>query len=153
VVRGAKWASGVFAGVALVTVYWCLLRHGVRRPEWWVIGMLACAPDFLFRLEMPRVQALSLVCLLVQTELLRAGRYAVLLPLATVFTWLYDGFALLLLVAGGFTAALAAVERRAEWRPVIYTSAGIAVGLVVNPYFPHDLLFIWQHYMSKVGVL
>jgi hypothetical protein len=149
VVNGTKWASAIFGAAAFAAVYLSLVRLRVRRALWWLLALGALAPDFLYRMEMPRVQALSLVVLLTALNLALARRFAWLLPVAAVYTWLYDAFPLLLVIAGVMVVAIAFCERRAEWRPLTYSSAGIAIGLLVNPYLPNNLWFIAQHYLSK----
>ncbi len=152
VVRGAKWASAVFAALALLSVYAALRRRGVRRAAWWLLAMMALAPDFLYRMEMPRVQAVSLVMLLAAIEILLSRQFVWLLPLAAVYTWLYDAFPFLLLIAGLVVVAIAVLERRLEWRAVIYPALGIGVGLLVNPYFPNNVWFVVHHYLGKAEI-
>lgn len=151
-VVGGKWASALFAAGALMAIYWALLRRGVWRAGWWLLAMLALAPDFLFRMEMPRVQALSLVCLLFAVEALLARRFVWLFPLAVAYTWLYDAFPFLLVIAGCLVMTVALIERRFEWRALAYPSLGITVGLVFNPYFPNDIWFIPEHYLGKAEI-
>jgi hypothetical protein len=150
VVHGAKWASALFGAIAYASVYVVLIRRGVRHAGWWLAALLALAPDFLFRMQMPRVQALSLVVLLVATELLVSRRYAWLLPLGIAYAWLYDGAPLLLLVAVLFVMAQRASTPKPSWAALAYPLLGILLGLVVNPYFPNDLWFIAHHYAGKL---
>ncbi|NTU65945.1 MAG: hypothetical protein HGB05_21695, partial [Chloroflexi bacterium] len=51
--------------------------------------------------------------------------------------------------------ALAAflTERRLEWKAVIYPGIGIALGLIINPYFPQNITFIVSHLAPKIGEL
>jgi hypothetical protein len=152
VVWGAKIASAAFAAAALAVVYAILRRNGVQRAEWWLLALIALAPDFLSRTQMPRVQALSLIVLLVALELSLARRFVWLLPLALVFTWLYDAFLFLLSIVGLSAVAVAIRERRFAWRVVAFPLAGVVIGLIVNPYFPHNVTFIAQHYLGKVDL-
>ncbi|MBI4517508.1 MAG: hypothetical protein HY699_17025 [Deltaproteobacteria bacterium] len=152
VIQGTKWASALFGALAFAAVYVVLVRRGIARAGWWLAAMFAVAPDFLFRMQMPRVQALSLVVLLAALELVLARRLVWLLPLAVVYTWLYDAFPLLLAIAAALAAAVAVIERRVEWRALAYPALGIAVGLIVNPYFPNDIWFVAHHYWGKAEI-
>ncbi|MGC9335754.1 MAG: hypothetical protein ACP5JJ_16530, partial [Anaerolineae bacterium] len=49
-----------------------------------------------------------------------------------------------------YTAALWLVEKRFDFRPLIYSGLGIAAGSVLNPYFPYNLLFVYQHIVPKL---
>jgi len=152
VVSGTKWASALFGAAALAAVYAAMVRRGVERAGWWLLAMMALAPDFLYRMEMPRVQAVSLVMLLLAIELLLSRRFTWLLPLATLYTWLYDAFPLLLMIAALVGLSMALLEGRLEWRAVLYPLLGAAVGLLLNPYFPNNLWFIVHHYLGKVEI-
>jgi hypothetical protein len=47
--------------------------------------------------------------------------------------------------------AVALTERRLEFRPLLYTSAGILLGMIVNPYFPDNLIFSYHHMLPKLA--
>ncbi|MCA1817337.1 MAG: hypothetical protein LC746_13270, partial [Acidobacteria bacterium] len=61
-------------------------------------------------------------------------------------------FVLLGVSAAIWTCVVAWSERRLEWRPVAYVGVGIIAGLVVNPYFPHDIRLLYEHAVMKIGV-
>jgi len=147
----AKLIAAAGAALVFLACYGFLLWQRVSAAEWWTVALLAAAPGFLYRMEMPRVQAWSLLCLLAALALLIRRRHAWLLPLAWFYTWLYDAFPLLFGVCGCAVAATAAVERRIETRPLVFATAGVLIGLLANPYFPHDFAFIAHHYLAKVA--
>lgn len=45
------------------------------------------------------------------------------------------------------------MERRLVWEPLLYGTAGIGLGLLINPYFPENLTFIYHHFVPKLGQL
>jgi hypothetical protein len=81
---------------------------------------------------------------------LLAGRHLRLLFLGFAFVWFYNGFPLIVVMAGIYAAALWLVERRLDLRPVLYAGLGVTAGLILNPYFPHNLAFIVQHIVPKL---
>jgi hypothetical protein len=129
----------------------------VRWAALWALGLLALSEAFLYRLSMPRAQAASLLVLVLALHWLLTERYWALLPLGMAYVWLYDAFPLLLVAAGVYVAAQWAAgqagERRVTWQPLAYAAAGLALGLVVNPYFPQNISFIGQHLAPKLGGL
>jgi hypothetical protein len=149
-ILGAKIAAALGAAAALLALYGLLLHWRVHAAHWWMIVALAMAPGFPYRLEMPRVQSLSLLCLLVALHLLVQRRWYVLAPLALVYTWLYDAFPLLLGLCACFFAAHLLLRSAWAWQPLAASAAGILAGLVLNPYFPHNLSFIGHHYLEKL---
>ncbi len=151
-IAGAKLAAALGAAAALLSAYAFLLWRRVRRAEWWMVALLAAAPGFLYRMEMPRAQSWAVVFLVAGLALAIARRDVRLLPLAWLFTWSYDAFPALLAVAASAAAARWALEREPQaWRPLAFTAGGIGLGLLVNPYFPNDLRFITHHLLERIS--
>jgi hypothetical protein len=60
---------------------------------------------------------------------------------------------LLLVLALVYTGAAFLIERQIEWQAAIYPGVGIALGLIINPYFPQNIAFIVNHLVPKLGEL
>src|SRR5262249_1627143 len=73
-----------------------------------------------------------------------------LLPLAFIFAETYDMFVLLLVAVVIWTAVVAWTEERFEWQPLFFVTAGSILGLVINPYFPHNLYLFYEHARVKI---
>lgn len=151
-VFGAKCAAALGAAVAFLSAYGFLLWRRIRHAEWWMAALLAGAPGFLYRIEMPRVQAWSLACLLLALAALMSRRERWLFPIAWIYTWLYDAFPLLLLICGCQALADWIHTRERRWSPLAFAGAGIAAGLLINPYVPSNLRFIAHHYLAKLDL-
>lgn len=147
---GAKWAAVLFAALSFLTG-WLLLR-GQRVPyaAVWALGFLAVSHAFLYRLSMTRVQSLSLLMLMFILHVSLTRQYRWLLPLAFVYIWLYDAFVLVLMVVGGYVVARWLIERQLKPAPAIYAGLGLGLGLLINPYFPNNLIFIYHHLLPKI---
>jgi hypothetical protein len=154
-VAGAKLASTLLPALAGVAVWWLLRGQGVPWAGLWAVGLLAVSAPFLYRLSMPRAQSASLLVLVLGLHWLLQRRYWALLPLGFAYVWLYDAFPLLLVLAGVYTAAAWATAqgagRRVEWQALAWPAAGLALGLVLNPYFPQNLDFIAHHLLAKLA--
>lgn len=147
---GAKWGAVVFASLAFLSIWWLLHAQGVAYAPLWDLGLLAISQAFLFRMSITRAQSLSLGVLALGMLLLFQRRYRWLLPLGFVYVWLYNAFPLLIAMAGLYTLALWLTERRIDLRPLLFSGLGVGLGLLLNPYFPTDLVFIYRHYMPKL---
>jgi hypothetical protein len=44
------------------------------------------------------------------------------------------------------------MEREWRWKMAIFAIAGIVAGLVINPFFPRNLAFIYEHYVAKLDI-
>ena len=147
---GAKVASVLFGSFALISCYWFLIRYRIRYLLVWLVALLACSAPFLFRMNMAKAPPLAIIYLVIAIHLLFKNKYWPLLPLALIFTLTYDMFVLLVLAAVLWTAVIGWTERRFEWRPLLWVAAGTVAGLVINPYFPHNLQLLYEHVRVKI---
>jgi hypothetical protein len=147
---GAKIGSAFFGGLAVLSCYWLLMRYRIRFPLVWLVGLLACSAPFLFRMNMAKAPPLAIVFLVIAIHLFFQRKYTLLLPLALVFTWTYDLFVLLIMATVFWVVTIAITEQRFEWRPLVFVLAGCAAGLIINPYFPKNLLQLAEHMKIKL---
>ena len=147
---GAKIASVLFGGLAVFSCYWLLLRYRVRYALVWLIALLACSSPFLFRMNMAKAPPLAIVYLVIAIHLFFKRKYWPLLPLSLIFSWTYDLFVLLIMAAVFWAVTIAVTEKRLEWRPLVYVLAGCATGMIINPYFPHNLQLLFEHITIKL---
>ena len=147
---GAKVASILFGSFALISCYWFLIRYRIRYLLVWLVALLACSAPFLFRMNMAKAPPLAIIYLVIAIHLLFKNKYWPLLPLALIFTLTYDMFVLLGLAVVLWVAVIGWTERRFEWRPVLWVGAGTVAGLVINPYFPHNLQLLYEHVRVKI---
>jgi len=147
---GAKISAVIFASGAVFSCYWLIVRYRIRYSLIWLIALLGCSAPFLYRISMAKAPPFAIIFLIVGIHLLFSKRYWPLLPLAFVFTLTYDMFVLLILVAAIWTAVVAWLEHRFEWRPLVWVLCGCALGLVINPYFPRNVYLLIEHLRIKV---
>jgi hypothetical protein len=147
---GAKISAAIFAGVAVLSCYWLILRYRIRYPLIWLLALLACSAPFLYRLNMAKAPPFAIIYLIIGVHLLFSKKYWPLIPLSFIFTLTYDMFVLLILAAIIWTAVIGWTERRFEWRPLAWVAIGTAAGLVINPYFPQNLHLLYEHLKIKL---
>ena len=147
---GAKWASVVFASLAFLAVWVLLRRQRVPYDGLWALGLLAVSEAFIYRMSITRAQSLSLFVLVVALDWLLSGKHARLFYLAFFYVWLYNAFPLLLGLAGIYILSVWLTEGRLILRPLFYIAGGLALGLVINPYFPFNIIFAYLHILPKL---
>ncbi len=148
--QGAKWASVFFAGLAFISVWWLLYRQKVPYSSLWALGLLVVSEAFIYRMSITRAQSLSLAFLALGLNFLLEKRYKLLAPLAFCYVWFYDAFPLVIFLTGAYILAVLLLERRFEWRPLLYAGVGIVLGILINPYFPQNLVFLIRHLLPKL---
>ena len=147
---GAKISSAIFASIALFSCYWLLVHHRIRYSLVWLVALLACSAPFLYRMNMAKAPPFAIIYLIIALYLLFKRKYWPLIPLAFVFTLTYDMFILLGLLVVFWVLVMAWTEQKIEWRPIVWVSIGIVAGLVINPYFPKNLILMYDHVKMKV---
>ena len=148
---GAKWAAVVFASLAFLAVWYLFHRQRVPYAWLWAAALLGISDAFLFRMSITRAQSLSLGLLAFAYVWLLEKKHKHLAALGFVYVWMYDAFPLLVALAGLHFIAVALTEHRLEFRPLLYTSAGIILGMLINPYFPDNLIFSYRHMLPKLA--
>jgi len=147
---GAKISSALFGTMAVLSCYWLLLRYRIRFALVWLIALLGCSAPFLFRMNMAKAPPFAILFVIIAIHLFFKRKYWPLLPLALIFTWTYDLFVLLIMATVFWAVVIVITEKRLEWRPVVYVLAGCAAGLIINPYFPHNLQLLFEHIQIKL---
>lgn len=138
-VAGGKWAV-ILVELLVFAAFACALRSfAVRFGALWVLLLAATSPYYVTRLASVRPHILGLAFVTLEIALLFRGRWKTLLLVAALHVWAHSSFVVLpaLLVARIATSML-----RREPFPRAVTLAvlgGLAVALVVHPYFPNDL--------------
>ena len=115
-----------------------------------LLALLASSAPFLYRLNMTKAPPFAIIFLVIGIYLLFEKKYWPLVPLAFVFALTYDMFVLLIVTAAIWTVVVGWVEERFEWRPIVWVLLGTAAGLVINPYFPHNLYLLYEHARVKI---
>jgi hypothetical protein len=151
-VMAAKAATVFYATLAIFSVYWLLFYYKVNYLLVWLAAILTCANPFYYRMNMAKAPPLTIIFTVVGIYLLFERKYVWLLPLMFLFVWTYSLFPLLLFAAVIWAAIIAWNERKFEWQPVVYTTGGMILGNLINPYFPNNLKLFWEHFATKFTV-
>jgi hypothetical protein len=100
------------------------------------------ATDFSLRMIRLRPELLSLLLILVAISLASTHRLKTLGVVAALYALGYTAFQTFLGLCVLFFVYELWVERRADWRLVVFPMVGIALALLVHPHFPANLR-IW----------
>lgn len=155
---GAKVGTWLFATLAVLSCFWLIVRYSVRYPVFWLFALLGCSTPFLFRMNMSKAMSVSIVLLVAGLHLLFQRKYLWLLPLAYVFALTYDMVFLLWVASFIWLCATVWEEdwdvfsKKVRWAAAgfLFVLAGTALGFVINPYFPHNVVLMYQHMAMKI---
>jgi hypothetical protein len=149
-ILAAKLAPVCFAAITF-TIFYLLLRHyRIRLPLLWLVLLFASSSPFLYRMSMARGQALSLAFQLLAFHLIINRRAKSFFALTVLFVWTYNAFPMLvpMLLFGLITHYVS--DRVIDYKLPLALAAGIITGHLLNPYYPRNILFIWDHIVPKL---
>jgi hypothetical protein len=149
-IQSIKVASIIMPALAFLAVWWLLREQKIKWAALWAFGLFAVSEAFLYRMSMPRAQSASLLVLILGLHWLLINKYRPLIPLGFAYVWLFDGFPLLPIVGFIYLVAALVIKRKLVWQAVAFPLLGIALGLVINPYFPENIQFTLDHLLPKI---
>ena len=147
---GAKWSAVVFSSLAFFAVWFLFHRQRVPYAWLWALALLGISDAFLYRMSVTRAQSLSLAVLALAVAWLLERKYKHLAILSFVYVWLYDAFPLMIAFVVLYLIAVVMIEHRIEYKPLLFIAGGILLGLIINPYFPDNIIFSWNHMFPKL---
>lgn len=152
-----KVAPVFMASVALFSVYWVIRSFGAegsawQKHAWWAaILLMAASNAALYRMSMPRVPAASLTFMMISILLLEQKQWKWLAVLGFFYAWMYP--VSVVLIPLSLFYAFGDWYDRDKWnlRPVAAVTAGVAIGFIINPYFPRTLPILFNH-VVEIGI-
>jgi hypothetical protein len=148
---GAKWAAVSFASLAFLAIWYLFRRQRLPFAWLWALALLGISDAFLYRMSITRAQSLSLALLALATLWLLERKHKHLAVLSFVYVWMYDAYPLILALVVLYVLSIGLIERRLELKPLLYISGGILLGLILNPYFPDNIIFSYRHMLPKLA--
>jgi len=147
---GAKWAAVVFSALSFLAIWYLFHRQRIPYGWLWALALLGISDAFLYRMSITRAQSLSLGVLALGITWILEGKHRHLGILAFLYVWMYDAFPLLLVLTVLHLFVVALLERRFEFRPLVFIIFGTILGLLINPYFPDNIVFSIHHMLPKL---
>lgn len=163
---GVKVAAVFFAVAMILVFYWLLKKLGIIWP-WLVAFLFISAPNINYRLSMIKVTGLSLLLIWLLIYCLYFNKRYLSFVVGFVFVWLYGGWPLTPVIVALFLLAnfiydlihkkrirLFHSKHILTWpssqhyhfdkKIMIFLGSGLLAGLIINPYFPHNLKFYYE---------
>lgn len=173
---GIKLATSLFGALFAVVFYALLRRLRVPGASGFTLALFLTNP-FLFRMSLAKAPSVSLLFLFLGILFLFERRPWPLAVLSFLYVWTYGGFPVLLVAVAVFvvvsvllprvhapswhflrrlTDRLQRIRRGGPRFPnaalLLAAFGGVALGLIVNPFFPAIFRFE-QHQLLEIGVL
>ncbi|MFA6534227.1 MAG: hypothetical protein WCT37_03575 [Patescibacteria group bacterium] len=178
---GLKLATAFLGAGFLAVFYWVLSHLNRRAPRWanlfFTLFLLLCQP-FIFRLNLAKASALSLILLFLGFYFISQRKNWQLFILSWLFVYSYGGWSVLIVALGfwvvvnvvgdywqgsnpSFAEATegrrgSVISGRVLWKGYLKLVGsclgGLAAGLAISPYFPKNLGFYWRQ-LVQIGMV
>jgi len=146
----AKVASTLFAATACALFVWLLQQHRVPWPLFWLLVLLVSASAFLYRMMMPRPPVFAFIYMMLFFHFAITKRFIALGVVALFFTWTYKVFPIMIPLALFAMLTYYITQKEVNFRPLLAITLGMAAGLVLTPWFPDNVIFLWDAIRMKI---
>ena len=147
---GAKLAAVTYSSIALASLFALMVSERVRHRWLWLAPLVASSWPFLYRMSMTRAPSISIALLALSMYLIFRRKLVALGIVSFLFVWFYSLFPLVFVLTLGHAAAVYVTSRRIDLRPFLATLIGVVAGMIVNPYFPRNVILAAKHFGMKV---
>jgi hypothetical protein len=163
---GVKIFTVIISSLSILLLYWLLKKLQVKFAFLFSLLPLTCYP-FLVRLSLVKATGLSLIILFLGIYFIFKHKYWGLGILSFLYVWSYGGWPLILFIVLVYCLATAINDKsfgsffkKTNRKLLSACILGLAAGIIINPYFPKNLVFYWyqfveigiKNYSSQIGV-
>ncbi|MFA6307514.1 MAG: hypothetical protein WC664_01640 [Patescibacteria group bacterium] len=171
---GVKIATVIFAVAMVLTFYWFLKRFNIPWPFIFATSFLILN-GFNFRASLIKANTLSVLMLYLIVYALFKQKYWLSTLLSAMFIWLYGGWPLAILILITYLISykiykklntnklkiflnksielLGPFQKKYKLlKTSLYLLGGLALGLIINPYWPKNLYFYYQQVL-QIGII
>ena len=149
---GAKIASIIFGTIAFIIFYWFLEKNKIKYPFFWTLLYLFTAESLMYRFLLPRQMPLIIALLILTIYFLQRKKYLFLGMTSLVFVLLHSSFVFQFLLIALYFILEKLFSKKLDYKILLYPSIGIIFGLVMNPYFPNNILMLYNQ-IFKVNLV
>lgn len=142
---GPKLMNILFVSLAFSTLFLIFRHFKLKLASLYTIAILFMMPcDFYFRMAFIRVQGVALFLITLSYYFILINKRAALLITSFLFVWLYGGAIFLPALMVILVISQAMSEERISWAIAFYGIVGFLLGIVINPYFPNNISFLYS---------
>ncbi|MCB9730287.1 MAG: hypothetical protein H6744_18095 [Deltaproteobacteria bacterium] len=148
---GLRW--GLVVTAAAVPAALTAIAMALRIPWPPLMALLACTGALIMpgRLLMLRAQNLALVLMVLALFAMARKKPVLLFAVAFAFMLSYHGAMILVPFTALHLGVVAVTERRFDYRAPLAVAAGLLAGLMVTPWFPANLDYLFFHTLYKTS--
>jgi hypothetical protein len=140
---GAKLAAVLFGAFAFVVFYWFLLENKIRFAFLWTLLYMFSSAALMQRFLLPRQMPLAIALIILTLHFLQKRKYLLLGLTSFAFALLHSSFVIQLFIVILYFILEKLFSKKLDYRLLLYPFAGAIFGLLINPYFPDNIPFLY----------
>lgn len=172
---GYKFFTILLNSLFIVLCYALLKKEGIKYPSIYAFLILTTS-GLLFRISLAKAISSSLILSFLVIYCLFRQKKWLLFFISWLYVWTYGGFLLAWVITGIYCLSLGiyytwieaghqenkTVHKLARFleatfskdnlQLMIATISGVITGIIVNPYFPRNINFVWQQ-LVQIGII
>ncbi len=157
---GAKLGTAILAATSVTSFFAILRLNRIKFASLWWLMLMCSGGYFLYRNNVPRPQVLSIILALWSIHFIINQKRIALFLLGVVYTLSYTAYFLPVVFSGIISGYLFIFEDDLDWKTPAVTLGAMAVGILINPYFPNNLVYLylqnfyvlWMSTQNKVNL-
>ncbi len=163
---GAKIVQVILGTVLITSFYLVLKNYRVKGATWFAL-LLLLSESFIYRLNLIKAQPIALFIVILAILALTKHKHWWLLPLSWAYVWTHSSWGMIAILAITYIVVetffnnqetaysgskIQRLFNRSHAQVMANIIVGLTLGLVLNPYFPHNLKFYWVQ-VVEIGLL
>ena len=152
-INGPKIFISIIFGLIFVFIYLIFKHFKIKAGLLYALCLIFLMPcDFYFRMNFIRDPAPSLLFMIISYYLILIRRPLILFFLSFAFSWLYGGFFFIPILVIFYLISQILLIEKPDWNIIAYSLLGSTLGLIINPYFPTNISFLYsQIFLTGLG--
>lgn len=149
---GAKLLIILSLAILYLFLYFIFQLNDLKLAFLYSLVLLFVMPsDFYFRMNFIRVEAPSLLFMILIFWSIKKMNFPALGILAFLFPWLYGGSVFLPIIIICHVLSSLLANEKVNYRILTMSAVGFLMGIIVNPYFPQNIYFLYDQ-IFKTGL-
>lgn len=150
---GPKVMDILFISLSFSTLFLIFNHYKLKLSALYAIIIIFIMPgDFYFRMSFIRVQGVALFFITLSYYFILKNNRITLFILSFLFVWLYGGSIFLPALIFMFIISQLLTGEKVDWRILAYGLGGFILGIILNPYFPKNIFFLYsQIFQTGIG--
>jgi hypothetical protein len=146
-VLAGKLATMVIASFVFLSFYTILRLNRIRYAWFWLLLLSMTGGFFLYRVNVPRPQGLSIIFVLWSIHFLLNRKLLPLAVLCFLYTYSYTAYHLPFIFACIIYFEALVLEKENDWKRPVTVFIAIIAGMLLSPFFPDNIrMFYLQNF-------